>query len=62
MSMQNHGGKISTRGKLLIYPPELSGNPTSSQLPSSKPGGTDKEMILSYEVCLSYFKGTFNMP
>jgi len=32
MSMKNRGGMISTGEKLLIRPPELSGNPTSSHL------------------------------
>jgi hypothetical protein len=29
MSVENHGGKILTGEKLLIHPPELSGNPNS---------------------------------
>jgi hypothetical protein len=36
--MENHSGMILTGGKLLIHPPELSGNSTSS-----KAGGTGKE-------------------
>jgi hypothetical protein len=35
MSMENHGRMIST-GKLLIRPPELSGNPTSSHIVANK--------------------------
>jgi hypothetical protein len=31
MTMENHGGMMSSR-KLLIHPPELSANPTSSHL------------------------------
>jgi hypothetical protein len=34
--MENHGGMIST-GKILIRPPEISGNPITSS--SSKVGG-----------------------
>jgi hypothetical protein len=51
LSMENHGGIISTE-EFLIRPPELSGNPTSSNLVAKKKE-LAKEMInLSFEVSL----------
>jgi hypothetical protein len=49
--------------KLLISPPELSGNPTVCHLVANKEE-LGKEIIdfLPYEVSLSYFEGFFNMP
>jgi hypothetical protein len=38
----DHGGMISTVGKLKIHPPKLSGNPTSSYLVASRRNGRRK--------------------
>jgi hypothetical protein len=44
--MENHGGKVATGGKLLILPPKLFGNPTSSHL-ATKQEDLAKEMNLA---------------
>jgi hypothetical protein len=50
------------RGKLLICPPGLSGNPTSSHSVAKQEELMKEIMNLAYEIFLSYFKGFFNMP
>jgi hypothetical protein len=63
MSMENHGGMILAGEKLLIHPPQLSGNPTSSHLVAKQEKldkGNDEFGLMKY-LC-SYFKGIFNMP
>jgi hypothetical protein len=62
MSMENYDGMIST-GELLIRLPELSGNPTSSNLVAKQEKldeGDDKFGLTKY-LC-SYLEGFFNIP
>jgi hypothetical protein len=62
MSMENHGGMITTEEKLLIRPPELSGNHTSSYpVANQQKLGEGNEYGLTNYLC-SYFEGIFNMP
>jgi hypothetical protein len=50
--MENHGRMTST-GKLLIRPPQLSSNPTSSHLVEKQEKVAKEIMNLAYEVFLS---------
>jgi hypothetical protein len=56
--MENHGGMISV-GDILIRPPELSGNPTSSHLVGKQEefGEGNDEFGLTKFLC-SYFEGS----
>jgi hypothetical protein len=56
MDIENHCGK------LLILPPEFSGNPTRSHLVANQEELEKEMMYFPYEVSLSYFEGFFNMP
>jgi hypothetical protein len=53
-----------SRGKLLIHPPELSGNPTSSHLVSKQDelGEVNGDEFGLTKYLFSYLKGIFNMP
>jgi hypothetical protein len=50
------------REKLLIHPPELSGNPTSSHLVAKQEILAKEMMDLGLRCIFSYFAGFFNMP
>jgi hypothetical protein len=52
MSVEYHGGVISTGEKLLILAPELSGIPTSSHLVAKKEDLAKEILNLAFEVSL----------
>jgi hypothetical protein len=56
--VESHGGMINRR-KLLIHPPELSGNPTNSHLVANERNLAKEMMNLAFEISLFILHSDF---